>query len=189
MAGTARGILDLHPGDIYWCLADIGWITGHSYIVYGPLALGATTVVYEGVPAHPDSGRPWRLAEQLGVQVFQTSPTAIRQLRRLGPEEPRRHRLQFRLLSTVGEPIEPEAWRWYFEEVGGGRAAVVDTWWQTETGGILCSTKPGLDPMKPGSCGPGVPGIHPFILDEDGREVPPGRGRPATSASAIRGRV
>ncbi|HTT16118.1 MAG TPA: acetate--CoA ligase [Thermoplasmata archaeon] len=176
-AGTARGILDLHPEDVYWCLADIGWITGHSYIVYGPLALGATTVLYEGVPAHPDAGRPWRVAERLGVSVFHTSPTAIRQLRRLGPEEPRRHHHRFRVLATVGEPIEPEAWRWYFREVGHGAAAVVDTWWQTETGGILCSTKPALDRMKPGSCGPGAPGIHPFVLDEDGREIPPGAGR------------
>ncbi len=177
VTGTARSILDLHPEDVYWCLADIGWITGHSYIVYAPLALGATTVVYEGVPAQPDPGRPWRVAERLGVTVFQTSPTAIRLLRRLGPERPREHRLRFRVLATVGEPIEPEAWRWYYREVGRGRAAVVDTWWQTETGGILCSTKPALDRMKPGSCGPGAPGIRPAILDEDGQEVPHGSGR------------
>ncbi len=177
VAGTARTILDLHPEDVYWCMADIGWITGHSYIVYGPLALGTTTVVYEGVPAHPDPGRPWRIAEQLGVTVFQTSPTAIRQLRRLGPEEPRRSRHRFRLLATVGEPIEPEAWRWYYQEVGKGEAAVVDTWWQTETGGILCSTVPALDRMKPGSCGPGAPGIVPVVLDEDGQEIAPGAGR------------
>jgi acetyl-CoA synthetase len=177
VAGTARGILDLHPDDVYWCLADIGWITGHSYIVYGPLALGVPSVVYEGVPAQPDAGRPWRIAERLGVTVFQTSPTAIRLLRRLGPERPREHRLRFRVMATVGEPIEPEAWRWYYHEVGQARAAVVDTWWQTETGGILCSTKPALDPMKPGSCGPGVPGIRPTILDEEGREVARGSGR------------
>jgi len=177
VAGTARGVLDLHPGEVYWCLADIGWITGHSYIVYGPLALGATSVVYEGAPAHPDAGRPWRIAERLGVTVFQTSPTAIRHLRRLGPEQPRGHRLRFRVLATVGEPIEPEAWRWYYHEVGGGNAAIVDAWWQTETGGILCSTRPGLDRMKPGSCGPGLPGIFPVVLDEEGHEVPAGSGR------------
>ncbi len=177
VAGTARAVLDLHPGDVYWCLADIGWITGHSYIVYGPLALGATTVVYEGVPAHPDPGRPWRVAERLGVRVFQTSPTAIRQLRRLGPERPRQHDLRFRLLATVGEPIEPEAWRWYHGEVGRGTAVVVDTWWQTETGGILCSTWPAIHPMKPGSCGPGAPGIRPVVLDEEGHEIAPGTGR------------
>jgi acetyl-CoA synthetase len=176
-AGTARGILDLHPEDVYWCMADIGWITGHSYIVYGPLALGATTVVYEGVPSQPDAGRPWRIAERLGVSVFHTSPTAIRQRRRLGPEEPGRHRQRFRVLATVGEPIEPEAWRWYYQEVGKGAAAVVDTWWQTETGGILCSTKPALDRMKPGSCGPGVPGIHPVVFDENGEEIAPGSGK------------
>ncbi len=177
VTATARWILDLHPEDIYWCLADIGWITGHSYIVYGPLSVGVTVVLYEGLPTFPDAGRPWRVAERLGVTVFHTSPTAIRQLRKLGPEEPRRHRLRFRTLTTVGEPIEPEAWRWYFQEVGGGRAAVTDTWWQTETGGILCSTKPALDRMKPGSCGPAVPGIHPIILDEEGEEVPRGSGR------------
>ena len=177
VTGTSRLILDLRPEDVYWCLADIGWITGHSYLVYGPLSLGATTVLYEGVPTYPDAGRPWRIAERLGVGIFHTSPTAIRQLRRLGPEEPRRHRYRFRLMTTVGEPIEPEAWRWYYQEVGRGAAAVVDTWWQTETGGILCSTWPALHPMKPGSTGPGVPGIHPVILDENGEPLPPGEGR------------
>ncbi len=177
VAGTSRLILDLRPEDVYWCMADIGWITGHSYIVYGPLALGATTVIYEGVPSYPDAGRPWRIAERLGVRVFHTSPTAIRQLRRLGPEEPRRHDLKFRLMTTVGEPIEPEVWRWYFEEVGRRGAVVVDTWWQTETGGFLCSTWPALHAMKPGSTGPGVPGIHPVVLDENGRPLSAGAGR------------
>jgi acetyl-CoA synthetase len=174
VTATSRWILDLRPADVYWCLADIGWITGHSYIVYGPLSLGTTGVLYEGAPTYPDAGRPWRIAEQLGVTVFQTSPTAIRQLRKLGPDAPSRHDLRFRTMTTVGEPIEPETWRWYYHEVGRGRAAVTDTWWQTETGGILCSTKPGLDRMKPGSCGPAVPGIHPVILDEEGEEVPAG---------------
>ncbi len=177
VAGTSRAILDLRPEDVYWCMADIGWITGHSYIVYGPLALGAATVLYEGLPTFPDPGRPWRIAKQLGVGVFHTSPTAIRQLRRLGPEEPRKYGCRFRLLVTVGEPIEPEAWRWYYREVGGGRAVVVDTWWQTETGGILCATWPALDAMKPGSTGPGAPGIHPVVLDEHGQEIPAGEGR------------
>ncbi len=177
VTGTSRLILDLRPEDVYWCMADIGWITGHSYIVYGPLALGATTVIYEGVPSYPDPGRPWRIAERLGVRVFHTSPTAIRQLRRLGPEEPRRYPLKFRLMTTVGEPIEPEAWRWYYEEVGRKEAVVVDTWWQTETGGFLCSTWPALHPMKPGSTGPGVPGIHPVVLDEHGVPLPAGSGR------------
>ncbi len=177
VAATTRMVLDVHPGDIYWCLADIGWITGHSYIVYGPLALGATTVLYEGVPAYPDAGRPWRIAERLGVRIFHTSPTAIRQLRKLGPDEPRKHHHDFRVMATVGEPIEPETWRWYYEEVGHGSAAIVDTWWQTETGGILCSTLPGLDPMKPGSAGPPLPGISPAILDDRGEEVAAGSGR------------
>ncbi|MCI4358500.1 MAG: acetate--CoA ligase [Thermoplasmata archaeon] len=176
-AGTTRTVLDLHPEDVYWCLADIGWITGHSYIVYGPLALGATSVLYEGVPTFPDSGRPWRIAEALNVNVFHTSPTAIRLLRKLGPAEPERYRFRFRILATVGEPIEPQTWRWYYEAVGKRSAAVVDTWWQTETGGILCSTLPGLDAMKPGSTGPPLPGIDPAILDDRGVEVPDGSGR------------
>ncbi|HEV2166054.1 MAG TPA: acetate--CoA ligase [Thermoplasmata archaeon] len=177
VAGTTRLVLDLRPGDTYWCLADIGWITGHSYIVYGPLSLGASSVLFEGIPSHPDAGRPWRIAEALGVSVFHTSPTAIRQLRKLGPDEPNKYRYRFRVMATVGEPIEPETWRWYYDVVGKGRAAVVDTWWQTETGGILCSTLPGVDPMKPGSTGPALPGIHPVVLDDHGEEIPPGSGR------------
>ncbi len=177
VAATARWILDLRPSDVYWCLADIGWITGHSYLVYGPLALAATSVLYEGVPTFPDAGRPWRIAERLGVNIFHTSPTAIRQLRRLGPEAPAQHRLRFKAMTTVGEPIEPEAWRWYYTSVGRGAAVVTDTWWQTETGGFLCSTKPALDPMKPGSTGPALPGIYPVIMDENGREIPAGANR------------
>ena len=177
VAGTARLVLDIHAEDVYWCLADIGWITGHSYIVYGPLALGTCSVIYEGAPAHPDPGRPWRIAEAHRVNLFHTSPTAIRQLRRLGPEEPMKYRYRFRVMASVGEPIEPETWRWYFDVVGKGHAAIVDTWWQTETGGILSSTLPALDPMKPGSTGPPLPGIHPVVLDDEGRSVPPGTGR------------
>ncbi len=174
VAGTAKNILDIHPEDIYWCMADIGWITGHSYIVYGPLALGTTSVMYEGVPTYPDAGRPWRIAERLDVNIFHTAPTSIRQLRKVGPDLPRKHDFHFKLMVTVGEPIEPDVWRWYYNEVGKKEASVVDTWWQTETGGFLCSTKPALDPMKPGSAGPGVPGIHPVIYDENGNELPPG---------------
>ena len=174
-AGTSKYYQDIHPGDVYWCMADIGWITGHSYIVYGPLALAATSVLYEGVPQFPDAGRPWRIAERLDVNIFHTSPTAIRMLRKAGPDEPAKYDYNFKHMTTVGEPIEPEVWRWYYDVVGKGNAAIVDTWWQTETGGFLCSTKPALDPMKPGSAGPAVLGIYPVIWDENGREVKPGQ--------------
>jgi acetyl-CoA synthetase len=174
VTGTTKYYQDLKPEDVYWCMADIGWITGHSYIVYGPLSLAATQVIYEGVPTFPDSGRPWRIAEQLDVNIFHTSPTAIRMLRKTGPDEPKKYRYRFKHMTTVGEPIEPETWRWYHETVGKGEAVIVDTWWQTETGGFLCSTKPGLDPMKPGSAGPPALGIYPAIYDEQGKELPPG---------------
>jgi acetyl-CoA synthetase len=177
VAGTSKYYQDIHPGDVYWCMADIGWITGHSYIVYGPLALGTTTVIYEGVPNYPDGGRPWRIAEKLGVNIFHTSPTAIRMLRKVGPEEPGKYGYHFKHMTTVGEPIEPEVWRWYYHEVGKGEAAIVDTWWQTENGGFLGSTLPALQPMKPGSCGPGVLGVYPVIYDEDGNEIPAGSGK------------
>jgi acetyl-CoA synthetase len=175
VAGTSKYYQDIHPGDTYWCMADIGWITGHSYIVYGPLALGTTSVIYEGTPNYPDAGRPWRIAERLGVNIFHTSPTAIRMLRKVGPDEPAKYNYSFKHMTTVGEPIEPEVWRWYHETVGKGQAVIVDTWWQTETGGFLGSSLPGLKPMKPGSCGPAVLGIYPVILDEDGNEVPDGK--------------
>jgi acetyl-CoA synthetase len=177
VAGTSKYIQDIHPEDVYWCMADIGWITGHSYIVYGPLAVAATSVVYEGVPTFPDAGRPWRIAERLDVNIFHTSPTAIRTLRRAGPDEPGKHDYHFKHMTTVGEPIEPDVWRWFYNAVGKREAVIVDTWWQTENGGFLCSTKPAINPMKPGSAGPGVPGIHPVILDEDGNEIPAGSGR------------
>jgi acetyl-CoA synthetase len=141
VTGTAKYYQDIHPEDVYWCMADIGWITGHSYIVYGPLALAATSVIYEGVPQFPDAGRPWRIAERLDVNIFHTSPTAIRMLRKAGAEEPKKHNYRFKHMTTVGEPIEPEVWRWYHEVVGKGEAVIVDTWWQTETGGFLCTTK------------------------------------------------
>jgi acetyl-CoA synthetase len=177
VAGTSKYIQDIHPEDVYWCMADIGWITGHSYIVYGPLALAATSVIYEGVPTYPDAGRPWRIAERLDVNIFHTSPTAIRMLRKTGHDEPTKYKYHFKHMTTVGEPIEPEVWRWYYETVGKREATIVDTWWQTETGGFLCSTKPALDPMKPGSAGPGMPGIFPEILDEMGEVVVPGSGK------------
>jgi acetyl-CoA synthetase len=177
VTGTAKFYQDIHPEDVYWCMADIGWITGHSYIVYGPLALAATSVLFEGVPNYPDAGRPWRIAEQLDVNIFHTSPTAIRMLRKAGPNEPLKYDYHFKHMTTVGEPIEPEAWRWYHEVVGKGEATIVDTWWQTETGGFLITTKPALDPMKAGSAGPAALGIFPVIYDEDGKEIPAGSGR------------
>src|SRR5579862_7461413 len=177
VAGTSKFYQDIHPDDTYWCMADIGWITGHSYIVYGPLALGTTSVMYEGTPNYPDAGRPWRIAEQLGVTIFHTSPTAIRMLRKVGPDEPAKYDYHFKHMTTVGEPIEPEVWRWYYETVGKGQAVIVDTWWQTETGGFLGSTLPGIHPMKPGSCGPAALGIFPEILDEDANPIPMGSGK------------
>ena len=177
VAGTSKYIQDIHPEDVYWCLADIGWITGHSYIVYGPLALAATSVMYEGVPTYPDAGRAWRIAERLNVNIFHTAPTTIRMLRKAGPDEPKKYNYRFKHMTTVGEPIEPLVWKWYYEVVGKGEAVIVDTWWQTENGGFLCSTVPALRPMKPGSTGPGVPGIHPVIYDEDGNEIEAGSGR------------
>src|SRR6202046_4812621 len=175
VAGTSKYYQDIHTDDVYWCMADIGWITGHSYIVYGPLALGTTTVIYEGVPNYPDAGRPWRIAEQLGVNIFHTSPTAIRQLRKIGPGGPKKYNYHLTHMTTVGEPIEPEVWRWYYASVGKGEAAIVDTWWQTETGGFLGTEVPALKPMKPGSCGPAALGIFPVIYDESGDEVPDGK--------------
>ncbi len=177
VTGTSKYYQDIHPEDVYWCMADIGWITGHSYIVYGPLALGGTSVLYEGVPTYPDAGRPWRIAEQLDVNIFHTSPTAIRMLRKTGPDEPKKYNYHFKHMTTVGEPIEPEAWRWYHEVVGKRAAVIVDTWWQTENGGFLCTTIPALDPMKPGSAGPGALGIYPVIYDEEGKELAAGSGR------------
>ncbi len=177
VTGTSKYIQDIHPEDVYWCMADIGWITGHSYIVYGPLALCASTVIYEGVPTYPDAGRPWRIAEELDVNIFHTAPTTIRGLRKVGPDEPQKYNYHFKHMTTVGEPIEPEVWKWYYEVVGKKEAIICDTWWQTETGGFLCSTVPAITPMRPGSAGPGVPGIHPVVYDDDGNEIPPGSGR------------
>ena len=176
-AGTSKYVQDIHPEDVYWCMADIGWITGHSYIVYGPLAIAASSVIYEGIPNYPDPGRPWRIAQDLDVNIFHTAPTAIRALRKIGPDEPAKYNYNFKHMTTVGEPIEPEVWKWYYEVVGKGKAAIVDTWWQTETGGFLCSTLPAIKPMKPGSAGPGMPGIHPIVYDDEGNVVPAGAGK------------
>jgi acetyl-CoA synthetase len=177
VTGTSKYVQDIHPEDVYWCMADIGWITGHSYIVYGPLSLGASTVVFEGIPNYPDAGRCWRIAQNLGVNIFHTAPTAIRALRKIGPDEPAKYDYEFKHMTTVGEPIEPEVWKWYYKTVGKGKAAIVDTWWQTETGGFLCSTIPALRAMKPGSAGPGMPGIHPIIFDDEGKQIPGGAGK------------
>jgi len=176
VTGTSKYVQDIHPEDVYWCMADIGWITGHSYIVYGPLALAATGVLFEGVPTYPDAGRAWRIAERLNVNIFHTAPTTIRMLRKAGPDEPQKYNYHFKHMTTVGEPIEPEVWRWYHKIVGKGEATIVDTWWQTETGGFLCSTMPALHPMKPGSTGPSMPGIYPVIYDEEGNEIEGGSG-------------
>ncbi len=173
----SKYVQDIHPEDVYWCMADIGWITGHSFIVYGPLSLAASSVVFEGVPTYPDAGRPWRVAEELDVNIFHTSPTAIRGLRKAGGDEPQKYNYDFKHMTTVGEPIEPQVWRWYYEVVGKRNAAIVDTWWMTETGGFLCSTMPAIDPMKPGSAGPGLPGIHPVIYDDEGNEIKKGEGK------------
>ncbi len=176
VTGTSKYYQDIHPEDTYWCAADIGWITGHSYIVYGPLSLGTTSVMYEGAPTYPDAGRCWRIAERLGVNIFHTAPTTIRMLRKLGPEEPMKYDYHFKTMTTVGEPIEPDVWRWYHQVVGKGEACITDTWWLTETGGFLGSTLPALQQMKPGSCGPGVLGIYPVLYDEERKVVEAGSG-------------
>jgi acetyl-CoA synthetase len=165
-ATTFEWVFDYKRDDIFWCTADIGWITGHSYVVYGPLACGATSVMFDGVPNYPDYGRFWETVDRLGVTIFYTAPTAIRALMREGDEPVKAHsRKSIRLLGTVGEPINPEAWEWYWRVVGEGRCPVVDTWWQTETGGILISPFPGATAMKPGSATHPLPGIKPLLLD------------------------
>ncbi|ELZ00477.1 acetate--CoA ligase [Natrialba asiatica] len=176
IAWTARSVLDIQPADTYWCAADIGWITGHSYIVYGPLALGTTTVMYEGTPDYPDRDRLWEIIDRNAVDIFYTAPTAVRAFMKWGTEYPDRHDLSsLRLLGSVGEPISPRPWRWYYEHIGDGECPIVDTWWQTETGAIMVSTLPGVDPMKPGAAGPPLPGIEVAVVDEDGNEVDPGK--------------
>ncbi len=180
MVGTylsTRFVFDLREDDVYWCTADVGWITGHSYIIYGPLANGATIVMYEGAPNTPHPGRFWEICERHGVTIFYTAPTAIRAFMRWGDEHVEKHDLgQLRLLGTVGEPINPEAWIWYREKVGGGRCPIVDTWWQTETGAIMLTPLPGAITTKPGSATVPFFGVDAVILDEDGRELPPNHG-------------
>jgi len=164
-------IFDVHDEDVFWCTADIGWVTGHSYIVYGPLANGFTSLMFEGVPTYPDAGRFWQVCEKHGVSVFYTAPTAIRTLMRAGTEFPKKHNLsKLRILGTVGEPINPEAWLWYYEHVGRKNCPIVDTWWQTETGGILITPLPGAHTLKPGSASRAFFGVDPVILRDDGSE-------------------
>jgi acetyl-CoA synthetase len=174
---TTKWIFDLKEDDVYWCTADIGWVTGHSYIVYGPLANGATSVMYEGSPDYPDRDRFWAIVEKYGATIVYTAPTAIRTFMRWGEEYPAKHELSsLRLLGTVGEPINPEAWVWYWQYIGGGRCPVVDTWWQTETGSVLITPLPGITTLKPGSATMPFPGIEADVVDERGNSVGPGGG-------------
>jgi acetyl-CoA synthetase len=169
---THKLVFDLHEDDVYACVADVGWVTGHSYILYGPLCNGATTVMFESTPVYPDPGRYWRLVDDLGITIFYTAPTAIRAIARAGDEPVKRHsRRSLRILGTVGEPINPEVWRWYHDVVGEGRCAVVDTWWQTETGGIMITPLPGATPPKPGSATLPFFGVEPVLVDDQGKEL------------------
>ncbi|HDS84668.1 MAG TPA: acetate--CoA ligase, partial [Phycisphaerales bacterium] len=166
---THKLVFNIHDDDIYWCTADIGWVTGHSYIVYGPLANGATSLMFEGVPTYPDAGRFWQICDKFGVTVFYTAPTAIRALMRLGEEWVMKYKLDsLRILGTVGEPINPEAWMWYYEKVGRGRCPIMDTWWQTETGGFMITPLPGAMTLKPGSASRPFFGVDPVVLRDDG---------------------
>ena len=171
---TMEWVFDVKENDTYWCTADIGWITGHTYIVYGPLAMGATTVMFEGVPTYPDAGRAWKMVEEYRINQFYTAPTAIRVLHKMGEHEPEKYDLSsLKVLGTVGEPIDPPAWKWYYEKIGGGRCAIVDTWWQTETGGHMISPLPGATPIKPGSATFPLPGIFAEIIDTEGNKKAP----------------
>jgi acetyl-CoA synthetase len=174
---TSKLIFDLKPDDVYWCTADVGWVTGHSYVVYGILQNGVTTVMYEGAPNYPEADRLWKIVDDHKVSVFYTAPTAIRACIKWGDQYPQRHSLaSLRLLGTVGEPINPEAWIWYREIIGKGRCPIVDTWWQTETGAIMLAPLPGAVPTKPGSATRPFPGIEPAIVSREGETVPPGSG-------------
>lgn len=174
---SCRLVFDLKPDDVYFCTADIGWITGHTYVVYGPLTEGATVVMYEGAPDWPDRDRYWQIIERYGVTILYTAPTSIRTFMKWGTDYPERHRLDsLRLLGSVGEPINPEAWMWYYEVIGGSRCPIVDTWWQTETGSIMISALPGVTPLKPGSAAIPVPGIEAQVVDSEGVPVGPGGG-------------
>ncbi|WP_457598510.1 acetate--CoA ligase [Hydrogenimonas sp.] len=172
---TMEWVFDVKENDTYWCTADIGWITGHTYIVYGPLAMGATTVMFEGVPTYPDAGRAWKMVEEYRINQFYTAPTAIRVLHKMGEKEPEKYDLSsLKVLGTVGEPIDPPAWKWYFEKIGGGRCPIVDTWWQTETGGHMISPLPGATPIKPACATFPLPGIMAEVIERDGTPVQPG---------------
>src|SRR5437588_12123121 len=174
---TMHWVFGIPDGDVYWCTADIGWVTGNSYVIFGPLAAGATTVMYEGAPDWPKNGRFWRLIEKYGVNIFYTSPTAIRSFIRQGDEFPNAHDLSsLRLLGSVGEPINPAAWLWYHRVIGKEKLPIVDTWWQTETGAIMISPVPGATPLKPGSATRPLPGVAADILDEQGHSIPVGKG-------------
>ncbi|HEV7364317.1 MAG TPA: acetate--CoA ligase [Gemmatimonadales bacterium] len=177
VAATTKYVFDLREEDVFWCTADIGWVTGHSYVVYGPLANGATVVMYEGAPDWPQRDRFWSIVETYGVTVIYTAPTAIRAFMKWGPEHPARHDLStLRLLGTVGEPINPEAWMWYHEHIGGGRCPIVDTWWQTETGGIMITPLPGVTTTKPGSATVPFPGVSAELVDSTGKRLEQGGG-------------
>jgi len=174
---TMKWTFDIKPNDVFWCTADVGWVTGHSYVAYGPLAVGATEIIFEGVPTFPHSGRFWEVIQKHKVTIFYTAPTAIRSLIKLGSDLPKQYDLSsLRLLGTVGEPINPEAWMWYHNTVGGGRCPIVDTWWQTETGGHMITPLPGVTPLKPGSCTLPLPGVAAAIVDETGADVENGKG-------------
>ncbi|MGB9987201.1 acetate--CoA ligase [Salarchaeum japonicum] len=175
-AWTSQAVLDIKPEDTYFCSADIGWITGHSYIVYGPLALGTTTMMYEGTPDYPERDRLWEIIEEYEATQLYTAPTAIRSFMKWGSEYPDQHDLSsLRLLGTVGEPINPRAWKWYYKHIGNEDCPIVDTWWQTETGGMMITTLPGVKKMKPGSAGPPLPGLDVQIVDNAGDQIEPGR--------------
>ena len=174
---TMKWTFDHRSSDVFWCTADIGWVTGHTYVTYGPLTVGATQVIFEGVPTYPDANRFWKMIDTHGVTIFYTAPTAIRSLIKLGPDLPKEHDLaSLRLLGSVGEPINPEAWMWYFNTVGGGKCPIADTWWQTETGGHIITPLPGVTPLKPGSCTFPLPGIIADVVDETGKSVERGNG-------------
>jgi acetyl-CoA synthetase len=180
-AQTMKWTFDWKSGDVFWCTADIGWITGHSYITYGPLTLGGTQVVFEGVPTYPNAGRFWDMIAKHKVTLFYTAPTAIRSLIKAAEADAKVHPKSYdlstlRIIGTVGEPINPEAWVWYYENVGGGRCPIVDTWWQTETGGHMITPLPGATPLVPGSCTLPLPGIMAAVVDETGQDVPNGQG-------------
>ena len=178
---TMRWAFDMHDDDVFWCTADVGWITGHTYVTYGPLAIGATQVVFEGIPTYPDAGRFWQMIAKHNVSIFYTAPTAIRSLIKAAETTPTTHPKNYdlsslRLLGSVGEPINPEAWMWYYEQVGGSRCPIIDTFWQTETGGCVITPLPGATPLVPGSCTLPFPGIDIDVVDETGKDVPWGTG-------------